>query len=468
MNRHLIPNEDTIAAIATPPGNGSIAIIRISGPKSSYILELIFRPGRGNVKGRALDPHRLYHGHIFNPSTNDIADEVLCVLMRSPNSYTGEDVVEIHSHGGHLVPKRILEILFGLGIRPANPGEFSLRAFLNGKMDLTQAEAVSDIINARTEEGLKQAELQLEGALSQRIGGFKEQTLDILAEIEVQVDFPEDEIGPIAKEGMVNRINSLISGIRSLMETYEEGRILKHGVKTAILGKPNVGKSSLLNMLLTKERAIVSPLPGTTRDFIEESIDVRGIPLVLIDTAGIRKTYDEIEHEGVRLAKKKAEEAELLLIVLDGSEALDSDDIEVLQGAAGRRAIFILNKSDIGIKFTPEALPSVIHRDRIVHTSAKLGTGTEELKDAIRGLLTSGNAHTDGSEIILTELRHKLALEKAANGLTSFLKLLENGDSPEFLAIELRAALDSLGEITGEVTTEDILGRIFSKFCIGK
>src|SRR3990167_523196 len=333
MNRHLIPNEDTIAAIATPPGNGSIAIIRISGPKSSYILELIFRPGRGNVKGRALDPHRLYHGHIFNPSTNDIADEVLCVLMRSPNSYTGAAVVEIHSHAGHLVPKRILEILFGLGIRPANPGEFSLRAFLNGKMDLTQAEAVSDIINARTEEGLKQAELQ---------------------------------------------------------------------------------------------------------------------------------------HEGVRLAKKKAEEAELLLIVLDGSEALDIDDIEVLQGAAGRRAIFILNKSDIGIKFTPEALPSVIHKSRIVHTSAKLGTGTEELKDAMRGLLTSGNAHTDGSEIILTELRHKLALEKAANGLTSFLKLLEKGDSPEFLAIELRAALNSLGEITGEVTTEDILGRIFSKFCIGK
>jgi tRNA modification GTPase len=468
MNRYLITNEDTIAAIATPPGSGSIAIIRISGPKSSEIPELIFRPGRGNIRGRALEPHRLYHGHIVNPSTDDIADEVLCVLMKSPNSYTGEDVVEIHSHGGHLVPKRILEILFSLGIRPANPGEFSLRAFLNGKMDLPQAEAVSDIINARTEEGLKQAELQLEGVLSQRIGVFKEQTLDIMAEIEAQVDFPEDEIDPIARDGMVKRINSLISGIHTLLETYEEGRILKHGVKTAILGKPNVGKSSLLNMLLMKERAIVSPLPGTTRDFIEESIDVRGIPLVLIDTAGIRKTYDEIEHEGVRLAKKKAEEAELLLIVLDGSEALDSDDTEVLQGAAGRRAIFILNKSDIGIKLTPEALPSQIHPGSIVHTSARLGTGTEELKDSISRLLTGGNTHTDGSEIILTELRHKLALEKAANGLTSFLKLLEKGDSPEFLAIELRSTLDSLGEITGEVTTEDILGRIFSKFCIGK
>ncbi|HSC34003.1 MAG TPA: tRNA uridine-5-carboxymethylaminomethyl(34) synthesis GTPase MnmE [Thermodesulfobacteriota bacterium] len=468
MNRYPLSNEDTIAAIATPPGSGGVAIIRVSGPKSSEILELIFKPGRENTNGKTMESHRLYYGHIINPASKGIADEVLCVAMWSPNSYTGEDVIEIHSHGGHLVPKRILEILFGLGIRPANPGEFSLRAFLNGKMDLAQAEAVSDIINARTEEGLKQAELQLEGALSQKIAAFKELTLDILAEIEAQVDFPEDEIDPIAKEVIASGINNLISGIHSLLDTYEEGRIIKHGVKTAILGKPNVGKSSLLNVLLMKERAIVSPLPGTTRDFIEESIDVRGIPLVLIDTAGIRKTYDEIEHEGVRLAKKKAEEAELLLVVLDGSEALDSDDVEVLQGAAGKNAIFILNKSDKGIKLTPVDLPFIVHPDRIVHTSAKLGTGTEELKDSIRGLLTGGNAHTDGSEVILTELRHKLALEKAAHGLTSFLKLLENGDSPEFLAIELRAALDSLGEITGEVTTEDILGRIFSKFCIGK
>jgi tRNA modification GTPase len=459
MNLYPLPNEDTIAAIATPPGIGSVAIIRVSGPKSTGILELIFRPGGGKIDGRTLESHRLYHGHIIDPATKDIADEVLCSAMRSPNSYTGEDVIEIHSHGGHLVPKRILEILFSLGIRPANPGEFSLRAYLNGKMDLTQAEAVSDIINARTDEGLRQAELQLEGALSKRIGVFKELTLDILAEVEAQVDFPEDEIDPAAKEVIVNGINSLISGIHSLLDTYEEGRIIKHGVKTAILGKPNVGKSSLLNMLLMKERAIVSPMPGT---------DVRGIPLVLVDTAGIRKTYDEIEHEGVRLAKKKAEEAELLLVVLDASEALDSDDTEVLQGAVGRNAIFILNKSDKGINLTPEALPPIVHTDRTVHTSAKLGTGIEELKDSIRGLLTSGKVNTDGSEIILTELRHKLALERAAAGLTSFLKLLENGDSPEFLAIELRAALDSLGEITGEVTTEDILGRIFSKFCIGK
>jgi tRNA modification GTPase len=335
-------------------------------------------------------------------------------------------------------------------------------------MDLSQAEAVSDIINARTDEGLKQAELQLEGELSRLVSGFKETTLDIMAEIEAQVDFPEDEIDPTTKDAMTGRINNLISGIDSLLATYEEGRIIKNGVKTAILGKPNVGKSSLLNMLLMKERAIVSPLPGTTRDFIEESIDIGGIPLVLIDTAGIRETYDEIEHEGVRLAKKKAEEAELLLIVLDGSEALDRDDMEVLKGAAGKKAIIILNKADKGIRLNPETLPCPAHEERIIHTSAKTGAGTEELKSSVRRLLTGGNSRTDGSEIILTELRHKLALENSADRLSAFLVLLERGESPEYLAIELRAALDALGEITGEVTTEDILGRIFSKFCIGK
>jgi tRNA modification GTPase len=468
MDRRLISNDDTIAAIATPPGSGGIAIIRVSGSGSSEVPALIFRSGRDGAKARTMEPHRLYHGHIINPATNDTVDEVLCVFMKSPNSYTGQDILEIHSHGGQLVPKRILEILFGLGIRPANPGEFTLRAFLNGKMDLSQAEAVSDIINARTDEGLKQAELQLEGELSRLVSGFKETTLDIMAEIEAQVDFPEDEIDPTTKDAMTGRINNLISGIDSLLATYEEGRIIKNGVKTAILGKPNVGKSSLLNMLLMKERAIVSPLPGTTRDFIEESIDIGGIPLVLIDTAGIRETYDEIEHEGVRLAKKKAEEAELLLIVLDGSEALDRDDMEVLKGAAGKKAIIILNKADKGIRLNPDTLPCPAHEDRIIHTSAKTGAGTEELKSSVRRLLTGANSRTDGSEIILTELRHKLALENSADRLSAFLVLLERGESPEYLAIELRAALDALGEITGEVTTEDILGRIFSKFCIGK
>ena len=468
MNRHIKSNDDTIAAIATPQGHGGIAIIRISGPKSAKYAEIIFKSARDDFSVMRIEPRRFYHGHIVDPHTSDSIDEVLCVFMQAPNSYTGEDLVEIHSHGGYIVPGRILETLFSLGVRPANAGEFSLRAFLNGKMDLTQAEAVCDVINARTEEGLKQAELQLKGKLSHGIGEFRDIMLDILAEIEAQVDFPEDEIDPIAKDSITKRTIGVISGIERLLGTYDEGHIMKYGVKTAILGKPNVGKSSLLNALLMKERAIVSSVPGTTRDFIEESMDVRGIPLLLIDTAGIRHTSDEIEHEGVRLTKEKAVEAELILLVLDGSEELDNDDIEVLRASADKKAVIIINKSDLGIKLRHDALPFMISRDYTVETSAKLGSGIEELKDKIKGLLTGVTSHTDGSEIMLTELRHKLALEASAHSLKSFLLMLESGESPEFLAIDIRAALDSIGEITGEITTEEILGRIFSKFCIGK
>jgi len=454
--------------MATPPGHGGIAMIRISGPKSAEYAKLIFKSTREDVKVTEMEPRRLYHGHIVDPHTSDSIDEVLCVFMQAPNSYTGEDIIEIHSHGGFIVPGRILETLFSLGVRPANAGEFSLRAFLNGKMDLTQAEAICDVINARTEEGLKQAELQLKGELSRRIGEFRDTLLDILAEIEAQVDFPEDEIDPIAIDSIIRSTKGVISGIERLLGTYNEGRIINYGVKTAILGKPNVGKSSLLNALLMKERAIVSPVPGTTRDFIEESIDVRGIPLLLIDTAGIRHTSDEIEHEGVRLAKEKAAEAELILLVLDGSKELDNDDKEVLKVSAGKKAVIIINKSDLGIKLKQDALPFMIDLNYTVETSAKLGNGIEELKDKIKGLLTGVANHADGSEIMLTELRHKLAFEASVRSLRSFLLMLESEESPEYPAIDIRAALDSIGEITGEITTEEILGRIFSKFCIGK
>lgn len=415
-----------------------------------------------------MESHKLYHGRIIDPESDELIDDVLCVFMGSPNSYTGEDMAEIHSHGGYLVPKSILKLLFSLDIRPANPGEFSLRAFLNGKMDLTQAEAVADIVNAQTREGLKQAELQLDGHLSSKTSDFKETVLDVLAEVEAQVDFPEEDIDPIVKNELTRRITGLIRNLESLLSTYDEGRIIKYGVKTAILGKPNVGKSSLLNMLIMKDRAIVSPEPGTTRDFIEESMDIRGIPLKLVDTAGIRATSDKIEKTGVELARKKALEAELLIVVLDGSAVLDNDDMEVLNEAKHKKALLILNKSDIGTKIRYVDLSGYADEERMIHTSAKLGTGIEELKDKIRELLTGESQATEASEIVLTELRHKLAIEKARDSLISFLEVLDKGESPEFLALDLRVALDSLGEITGEVTTEDILGRIFSKFCVGK
>ena len=395
-------------------------------------------------------------------------DEVLAVYMKSPASYTGEDVVEIYSHGGHIVPKKIIDLVFAQGARPASPGEFSLRAFLNGKMDLAQAEAVADVVNAQTEDALRQAELQLEGVLSHKILEIKDIILDILAEVEAQVDFPEEDIDPIVKSALIGRTQDILTGLGALLSTYREGRILKYGVSTAIIGKPNVGKSSLLNRLVMKERAIVSPIPGTTRDFIEESIDVRGLPLRLVDTAGIRITGDEIERAGVDLAKKKAGEAELIIAVIDGSSPLDEDDYEVLRSLEGKQAVLVVNKADAGLKVSDGELRKFCAQERTVHTSAKAGTGIEDLKETINELLRGKEGRKEAGEIVLTELRHKLAIEKATESLSSFLNLLDAGESPEFLALDLRTALDSLGEITGEVTTEDVLGRIFSKFCVGK
>jgi len=467
MPQIYLPNEDTITAVATPIGEGGIAVVRISGKDAVGILEKIFkRTGEGAVKD--MSSHRLYRGYIVEPESGIRVDDVLAVLMKSPHSYTGEDVVEIHSHGGYIVPKRIVDLAIHAGARLAAPGEFSLRAFLNGRMDLAQAEAVVDVVNAQTEESLRWAELQLQGVLSKEIGEIKDKVIDILAEVEANVDFPEEGIDPIALDNMRKRALEACEGISRLLDTYEEGRILKYGVYTAIVGKPNVGKSSLLNSLLMKERAIVSPYPGTTRDFIEESIDVRGIPLKIVDTAGMRATVDEVEKVGVEFAKKKAEEAELIIAVLDGSLPIDEDDIEILRGLDGRKSIVAINKSDLPQVVSEEALYDWIPGERIVKTSARMGWGIEELKDRIYKLLLGKRKRLEGTEVIIGELRHKVSLEKAREGLLNFLNALYIGESPEFLSIDLRYVLDALGEITGETTTEDILDRVFSRFCIGK
>ncbi|GBD38931.1 tRNA modification GTPase MnmE [bacterium HR37] len=468
MNKLFVyPQEDTIAALATPPGEGGIAVIRISG---KHALEALSRVFKRATPGSVFDmkTHRLYRGHVFDPESKATIDSVLCVVMRSPNSYTGEDVVEIHCHGGYLVPKMILDVLFKNGVRPAQPGEFTLRAFLNGKMDLAQAEAVADVVHAQTQRSLRQAELQLEGMLSKKIEGFKESILDTLAEIEAQVDFPEEDIDPILKEEISRRIKTTLEELQKLLSTYEEGRIIKYGVYTAILGKPNVGKSSLLNLLVMKERAIVSPYPGTTRDFIEETVEIKGIPLRLIDTAGLRATADDIERVGVELAKKKAQEAEFIIAVIDGSTKLDENDLEVLEKIQGKKSIIVVNKLDLPQEVSEKELSRFVSESRIVKTSAKLGLGIEELKDTILEVLTGRENPPREEEVIITELRHKVAIQKAKESLLSFLESLERGESPEFLAVDLRSALDSLGEITGETSTEDILGRIFSRFCIGK
>lgn len=467
MSKDNLLNDDTIAAISTPPGEGGIAVLRISGPESLSILKKIFKPGGDKDKSH-FETHKMFYGSIIDPETDNRIDNVMSVYFQSPKSYTGEDTVEIYSHGGNIVPNSILKLLIKAGARPADPGEFTKRAFLNGKIDLTQAEAVANIIHAQTDTGLRYAEKQLEGKVSEKINILKEQILDILADIEAHVDFPEEGIEESVKDNILHSCKNILTELDTLIKTYERGKIFKDGVNTAILGKPNVGKSSLLNQLLNMERAIVSPVAGTTRDFIEEVIDLNGIPLKVIDTAGIRATTDEIEKLGVDLSDKKAQEAEFIIIVIDGSSTPDNDDLEVLNRRDNKKCVIVLNKSDLGINLSEEFLKQIPGELPVAEISALNGEGIEELRTLIYNTIIESENNTESSETVLTDLRHKHSLQSCKKHITSFIKLLKREESPEFLALDLRVTLDSLGEITGEVTTEELLGKIFSKFCIGK
>lgn len=461
----LVPErESTIAAISTPTGEGGVAVIRISGGESHSIARKIFVPaGKSGFSER-----KLCFGKIIDPETGGTVDEVLCVVMSSPDTYTGEDIAEIHSHGGHMVPRKILEILIGLGATLAAPGEFTQRAFLNGKMDLAQAEAVSDIISAQTEQSLRYAEAQLEGTLSGKVNELKDQILDVLAEIEANLDFPEEDIDPIAKNRLKEASGSVEKELSALIDSYDTGRMFRDGVTMVILGKPNVGKSSILNCLLETQRAIVSPIAGTTRDFIEERINVGGIPLVITDTAGIRDTEDRIEKLGVELSLKKAEESEFVLVVLDQSTELDALDRKILKTAAKKKHLVVINKMDLEEKLERSKLRRILGRKKPVETSALAKEGIVRLRQSMFETLAGSPRDSDASELVLTNLRHKKSMEKARDQLRMFLELLERNEYPEILSIELRNSMNSLGEVTGEVTTEDLLGRIFSRFCIGK
>lgn len=459
-------NEDTIAAISTPSGTGGIAVIRLSGKKSLAILKSIFqRINNKNIND--IKTHLMYRGYIKDDKCSRI-DDVLAVYMKAPNSYTGENIVEIHSHGGYIVPKLVLEQCIQGGARAANPGEFTLRAFLNGKMDLAQAESVADIIDSQTKKALKQSQLQLEGILSREINTHKETMLELLAEIEANVDFPEEEIDPIVKETMLRKSGNIINKIKNLVSTFSEGQIIKNGISACIIGRPNVGKSSLLNCLLKKDRAIVSALPGTTRDYIEETIDINGLPMRLIDTAGIRITADSIEYSGINITKQKIDQAELIIAVLDSGSELAEDDFEVLSFLDKSSYIIVLNKSDLPTVISKSDLPGHIKENSIINISAKNDTNIDKLKDKIYKTALGNKNHTDTSDIVISELRHKVSLEQALDSMSRFKSALKTNESPEYLSVDLRYALDKMGEITGEITTEDILGRIFSKFCIGK
>ena len=460
--------QDTIAAIGTPIGKGAIGIVRISGKNSLSILKSMFRTKSGK-KVETFEERKMHYGTVVDQSGEAI-DEVLGVYMKAPKSFTGEDVVEIHSHGGIVVVRKILREVLKRGARLAEPGEFTMRAFINGKIDLIQAEAINQLIEARSEVAAKLALKQLEGDLSKKIREIRDFLLETKAYVEAAVDFPEEEIEIIESSRVKERLLKALEEIKNLVETYREGKLIREGVKVAIVGRPNVGKSSLLNALLQEERAIVTEIPGTTRDVIEETITFRGLPLRLIDTAGIREAKERVEQIGIEKSRKKLKEADVILFLIDGSTRLTDEDRKILSEIKNRKnVILVINKKDLGLKFNCRKAQE-LKLNRCVEISAKTGEGINKLGELINQMVMLEPETVLGSEeAIITSERHRELLEKARDSIEKALETLESGiESPEFLSLDIDDALRYLGEIIGEVTNEDMYDIIFSRFCIGK
>lgn len=464
----MFSDDDTIAAISTPLGEGGIGIVRISGKDSLTIAGQIFILPKNKLV-QDTKSFQLVYGYIIDPITREKVDEVLLSLMRSPHSYTKEDVVEINCHGGMISLTKILEIVLGLGARLASPGEFTKRAFLNGRIDLSQAEAVLDLIRSKTDESRRIALDQLQGGLSEKITSLRDRVMDICVHIEAYIDFPEDEIETDSKQELGTSLEDISQKLLMLLKTYEEGRFFREGLSTAIVGRPNVGKSSLLNALLQKDRAIVTEIPGTTRDIIEEYLNIKGLPLRIMDTAGIREVKDLAEKEGVKRSLQSIENADLVLALFDRSEPLQEEDFEVLKRIKDKNTIFVLNKCDLPAAFDRRIFSSFVPQPSslFLNISATRGDGIEELKDAIFGsCLKNWKEAREG--VVVTNLRHKTAIQNAHASLTNAMKALSENQPIEIIALELRDSLEKLGEIVGAITTEDILERIFNEFCIGK
>ncbi|MEM4409048.1 MAG: tRNA uridine-5-carboxymethylaminomethyl(34) synthesis GTPase MnmE [Candidatus Caldarchaeum sp.] len=457
---------DTIAAIATPPGQGGVAIIRISGSEAESIARRVFLLRHPVV---ALQSHHLYLGSIINSQNGQFLDEGLLTIMRAPRSYTGEDVAEIHCHGGGFVARAILALVLQQGARLAHPGEFTKRAFLNGRLDLAQAEAVLDLIQAKSEQGLHLAWEQLSGHLSETSNTLREQLLRLTAYVEAFLDFPEEDIPEKTHNEIEQEILVLIDEVSTLASTFTQGKVYRDGVRTAIVGKPNVGKSSLLNLLIGTERAIVTAVPGTTRDILEETVVVGGIPLVLWDTAGLRQTSDEVERIGVERARLGVQEADLVLAVFDSSRPFDQEDEGVLATIFRKPCIPIINKTDLPTVFSFPALDESSTVQAPVLLSAKTGQGKTELEARIQEVVLGTTQQQEQlSSVLVSKVRHRDALIKTKHHLNNVLLGLQSDLPFELIAVDLRAALDHIGEITGHVTSEEILDQIFREFCIGK
>jgi len=456
--------QDTIAAIATPPGEGSIAVIRLSGADAERIAARIFF--RNRDENSKLQSHRLYHGTLRDPKSARAVDEVLLVIMRQPRSYTGEDVVEIHCHGGAFIVRRVLQLVLSEGARQAEPGEFTKRAFLNGRLDLSQAEAVLDLIRARTDRSAALALDQASGNLSHWVEELRSELLNLLVQVEAAIDFPDEEIELLKRQELAQEVAGLTDKIADISNTYKCSLLFREGAKVCICGRPNVGKSSLLNALLGQERVIVTPVAGTTRDVIEESINLDGLPVVLWDTAGIRDTADEIERIGVHLARDYLEKADARIVVIDGSLPLSAEDSELVIATREAKALIAINKSDLPESLSEDRLKSLGCPIKYCRVSAKTGEGVSELKHALRNLIL--DKEIEFSPVAITNLRQRSALQRTENALRHAAESLREGFAAEFVAVDLNEAREALEEITGLINSEDILDKIFSNFCIGK
>lgn len=476
--------EDTICAVATPAGEGGVGIVRVSGSQAFSIASNIVRL-RCAKSLLEIKPYQLYLGKFLWDyfQTHDqqkqgsaaVLDEVLVVIMRAPRSYTGEDVVEVHGHGGPLIVQAICEALAQAGARMAEPGEFTKRAFLNGRLDLTQAEAVLDTIQANSLHSLKLAQEHLQGGLSGIIKGHRDELVKLLAHVEAGMDFGEEDIQFIEQHELKEKLRKMVGAIEKLIQSAQEGRIIREGIRTVILGRPNVGKSSLLNAILDVDRAIVSRIPGTTRDVLEESVTVEGVMIRLFDTAGLRETTDELEQEGMTRAEAAIKQADVLIMTFDQSQSLTDQDLGFLTRYNQQPRVMILNKHDLPARFSLDNFKNMVkeidtpdeYETAYVQASAMTGEGIDQLKISLKALAV-GKRHEAGDSVLVSRLRHKVLLQQAAEALHNALAAIDDTQSAECVALELRVALQALGEIVGIVTNEDILDQIFREFCIGK
>ncbi|MDI3523031.1 MAG: tRNA modification GTPase [Bacillota bacterium] len=457
--------EDTIAAIATAVGVGGIGIVRVSGPEALGVGDRVFRARRGGK----VSEQRTYtarYGRVVDPRTGEAIDEALALVMRAPASYTREDVVELHCHGGPVALRLALEAVLAAGARLAAPGEFTERAFLHGRIDLAQAEAVADIIRAQTDAGLAVARRQLEGRLSAAVRRVSEELLALAAQLEVGIDFPEDDIPELAPAELAKRLEGAARELERLLAGGRRGRVLREGLPTVIVGKPNVGKSSLLNALVGARRALVTEVPGTTRDVIEEVVDIRGVPVRLLDTAGIRETSDRVEKLGVAATKERLAEAALALFVLDAARGWEKEDEAIWSLCAGRSSLVLLNKMDVGGRLTPEEAQRHCPGAKVIPLSVKAGWGLEAVEEAIADLVYGGTAEMEHAGV--SNIRHLEALEEARQNLKEALAAVSGGLTLDVVSTLVRAARLELGKITGETADEALLERIFSDFCVGK